>query len=77
MMEVRKMPLVITEEMMKQDPFFEMGLKEGEKRGIEKGKEIGQRLLIERLIKKGMSIEEISALLDIPVEKLKELLKDK
>jgi len=73
MMEGRKMPLVITEEMMKQDPFFEMGLKEGEKRGIEKG----QRLLIERLIKKGMSVEEISALLDIPVEKLKELLKNK
>jgi len=61
-----KMPLVITEEMMKQDPFFEMGLKEG----IEKGKEIGlkegikkglkegerraKRFMVEKLMKKGM-----------------------
>ncbi len=91
LMEERKMPLVITEEMIKQDPFFEMGLKrgiekgkelglkEGEKRGIEKGKEIGieigQKLLIERLIKKGMNLEEISALLDIPPEEIKKLLK--
>jgi predicted transposase YdaD len=84
------MPLTITEEMIKQDPFFEMGLK----RGLEKGKEIGlkegkeiglkegekrgiekgQRLLIERLIKKGKSLEEISELLDIPIEEIKNLL---
>jgi len=84
------MPLTITEEMIKQDPFFEMGLergkklglKEGEKRGLEKGKEIGkeigieigQKLLIERLIKKGKSLEEISELLDIPIEKIRKLL---
>ena len=86
LMEGRKMPLTITEEMIKQDPFFEMGLerglkegkklglKEGEKRGLEKGKELGQRLLIERLIKKGMSLEEISALLDISIEDIKKLL---
>jgi len=57
LMERRKMPLTITEEMIKQDLFFEMGLerglkegekkglekglKEGEKRGLEKGKELG------------------------------------
>jgi hypothetical protein len=82
LMEGRKMPLTITEEMIKQDPFFELGLerglkegkklglKEGEKRGIKKG----QKLLIERLIKKGMSLEEISALLDIPIEEIKKLL---
>jgi predicted transposase/invertase (TIGR01784 family) len=75
------MPLTITEEMIKQDPFFEMGLerglKEGEKRGIEKGKEIGQKLLIERLIKKGKSIEEVSELLDMSIEEIKALLKSK
>jgi predicted transposase YdaD len=86
LMEGRKMPLTITEEMIKQDPFFELGLerglKEGEKRGLEKGKEIGkeigieigQKLLIERLIKKGKSLEEISELLDIPIEKIRKLL---
>jgi len=82
LMEGRKMPLTITEEMIKQDPFFEMGLKrglekgkeiglkEGEKRGIE----IGQKLLIERLIKKGRSLEEISEFLNIPIEDIKKLL---
>jgi hypothetical protein len=90
LMEGRKMPLTITEEMIKQDPFFEMGLerglkegkklglKEGEKKGLEKGKEIGieigQKLLIERLIKKGKNLEEISELLDIPIEKIKKML---
>ncbi len=87
LMEEKKMPLTITEEMIKQDPFFEMGLK----RGLEKGKEIGlkegkeiglkegekrtKRILIEKLIKKGMDLEEISALLDISVEEIKDLLK--
>jgi len=86
LVEGRKMPLTITEEMIKQDPFFEMGLKrgkeiglkEGEKIGIEKGKEmgieIGQKLLIERLIKKGRSLEEISEFLDIPIEDIRKLL---
>ncbi len=80
------MPLTITEEMIKQDPFFEMGLKRGKEIGLKEGKEIGlkegekrgiekgQRLLIERLIKKGKSLEEISELLDIPIEEIKNLL---
>ncbi len=75
------MPLTITEEMIKQDPFFEMGLK----RGLEKGKEIGlkegrkleKKLLIKRLINKGKSIEEISELLDISKKEIKELLEEK
>ncbi len=71
------MPLTITEEMIKQDPFFEMGLerglKEGEKIGIEKG----QKLLIERLVNKGRSLEEISEFLDIPIEDIKKLLEKK
>jgi len=69
LVEERKMPLTITEEMIKQDPFFEMGL--------ERGKELGQKLLTERLVKKGKSIEEISELLDIPVEDIKKLLERK
>ncbi len=73
LVEGRKMPLTITEEMIKQDPFFEMGLKKGKEIGIE----IGQKLLIERLIKKGKSMEEISEFLDIPIEDIKKLLEKK
>ncbi len=72
------MPLIITEEMIKQDPFFEMGLKKGKEIGLKEGEkrgiEIGQKLLIERLIKKGKSMEEISEFLDIPIEDIKKLL---
>ena len=37
------MPLTITEEMMKQDPFFQEGLEKGLKEGLEKGKLEAQR----------------------------------
>ena len=36
------MPLTITEEMMKQDPFFQEGLEKGLKEGLEKGIEKGK-----------------------------------
>jgi hypothetical protein len=78
LVEGRKMPLTITEEMIKQDPFFEMGLEKGKEIGLKEGKEIGieigQKLLIERLVKKGRSLEEISEFLDIPIEDIKKLL---
>jgi len=35
-LEERKMPLTITEEMMKQDPFFQEGKLEAKKRGCPK-----------------------------------------
>jgi len=76
------MPLTITEEMIKQDPFFEMGLERGKEIGLKEGKELGlkegerraKRILIEKLLKKGMNIEKISALLDIPIEEIKQSL---
>ncbi len=76
LVEGRKMPLIITEEMIKQDPFFEMGLKKGKEIGLKEGEKRMKKILIERLMKKGKSLEEISELLDIPIEDIKNLLKE-
>ena len=60
------MPLTITEEMIKQDPFFQRGLKEGFKEGIKQA--------VINLHKKGLSAKEIAELLELQVEEVKELL---
>ena len=44
-------------------------------RGIEKGIEQGQRQLIEKMLKKGKTAEEIADLCDISVEIVKEIEK--
>jgi len=66
LLEERKMPLTITEEMIKQDPFFQRGLKEGFKEGIKQA--------VINLHKKGLSAKEIAELLELQVEEVKELL---
>jgi len=60
------MPLTITEEMMKQDPFFQEGLEKGSQRER-------QRVVIS-LYKKGKSLEEIAELLDLTIEEVKKFL---
>jgi predicted transposase/invertase (TIGR01784 family) len=66
LLEERKMPLTITEEMMKEDPFFQ------------KGQEIGQERERQRVVislhKKGKTPEEIAELLDISVEEVNSFL---
>jgi len=62
LLEERKMPLTITEEMMKQDPFFQ----EGQER---------ERLrIVTSLHRKGKKPEEIAELLDISIREVKSLL---
>ena len=60
LLEERKMPLTITEEMIKQDPFFQKGFKEGIKQAVI------------NLHKKGLSAKEIAELLELQVEEVKE-----
>ena len=74
------MPLTITEEMMKQDPFFqkglERGIKEGLKRGIKEGKLEAQKEAILNLYKKlNLPPEKIAEVLSIPEDFVKEVLK--
>jgi len=59
------MPLTITEEMIKQDPFFQEGLERGIKEGIEKGKLEAKKEDILNLYKE----------LNLPPEKIAKVLK--
>ena len=63
------MPLTITEEMIKQDPFFQEGLEKGSKRERQR--------IVMSLYRKGKSFEEIAELLDLPVEEVESLLNKK
>ena len=65
LLEDRKMPLTITEEMMQQDPFFQ------------EGQERERQRIILSLYKKGKKPEEIAELLDLPIDEVKSLLQDK
>ena len=71
------MPLTITEEMIKQDPFFREGMKRGEKEGLEKGSKRERQRIVMSLYRKGKSFEEIAELLDITVEEVESLLNKK
>jgi predicted transposase YdaD len=78
-LEEKKLPLTITEEMIKQDPFFREGLergkKEGLKEGVEKGIEKGKKEVIQKIYQKGiLSPEEIADLLELPLEFVKEAI---
>ncbi|WP_457624686.1 Rpn family recombination-promoting nuclease/putative transposase [Persephonella sp.] len=70
-LEERKMPLTITEEMLEKNPFFQKGKQEGLQEGLQKGLQEA----VVRLHKKGRSPEEISELLDIPLDEIKKFLK--
>ncbi len=75
MMEERKLPLTITEEMVKKDPFFDIGFKKGKEEGLQEGLQKGLQEAVVRLYKKGKTPEEISELLDIPIDKIKKFVK--
>jgi hypothetical protein len=63
-------PLTITEEMMKQEPFFQ--------RGFKKGKLEAKREDILKLHKKlNLAPEQIAEVLDVPESLVKEVLKEK
>jgi len=67
LLEERKMPLTITEEMMKQDPFFQEGL--------ERGKLEAQREAILNLHRKlNLSPEKIAEVLSISEDFVKEVI---
>jgi len=67
LLEERKMPITITEEMIKQDPFFQEGL--------ERGKLEAQREAILNLYRKlNLSPEKIAEVLSIPEEFVKEVI---
>jgi len=57
------MPLTTTEGMIKQDPFYQKGFREG------------LRQVVIRLRKKGLSVEEVAELLELQVEEVREFLK--
>ncbi|NPA58504.1 MAG: Rpn family recombination-promoting nuclease/putative transposase [Aquificae bacterium] len=73
------MPLSITDEMLEKNPFFQKskqeGRQEGLKEGLQKGLQKGLQEAVVKLYKKGKSSEEISELLDIPLDEVKKLLK--
>ena len=67
------MPLTITEEMMKQAPFFQRGLE----RGFEKGKSEAKREDILKLHKKlNFTSKQIAEVLDLPENFVREILKE-
>ncbi|NPA53143.1 MAG: hypothetical protein GXO21_00580 [Aquificae bacterium] len=68
-LEERKLPLTITEEMLKQNPFFQKGLQEGKKEGL-------QEAVKNLYINLGLSIEEITKGLNIPKEEVEKILRE-
>ena len=73
LLEEKQMPLTITEEMLKQNPFYQRGLKEGIEKGIEKG----LKEAVIRLYESGKTPKEISKLLKMSIDEINRLLKDK
>jgi predicted transposase/invertase (TIGR01784 family) len=74
LMEERKMPFTITEETIKQDPFFQEGLE----RGIKKGKLEAQKEAILNLYKElNLPAEKIAKILKVPEEFVKEVIEKK
>jgi len=65
LLEERKMPLTITEEMMKQDPFFQEGK-------LEAKKEDAQKLYL----KLKLPAEQIAEILDIPLSLVRKAIKE-
>jgi len=71
LLEEKKMPLTITEEMIKQDPFFQEGLE----RGIKKGKLEAKKEDILNLYKElNLPAEKIAKVLKVPEEFVKEVI---
>ncbi len=69
LLEERKMPLTITEEMMKQDPFFQKGIEEGK---LEAKKEDAKKLYL----KLKLPAEQIAEILDIPLSLVRKAIEE-
>ncbi|WP_051654665.1 hypothetical protein [Persephonella sp. IF05-L8] len=69
LMEERKMPLTITEEMAKEDPFYDLGYKKGKE---EAKKEIAKNMYFELK----MPVEQIAKVLKVPTEFVEEIIKE-
>ncbi len=70
LLEERKMPLTITEEMAKEDPFYDLGFKKGKE---EAKKEIAKNMYFELK----MPIEQISKILKVPTEFVEKAIEEK
>jgi len=78
--EVKKMPLVMTAEVLG----YKKGIEEGIEKGIEKGREEGREEGIEkqkietikRMHKKGYKIEDIAEIVDVSVNKIYKIIKN-
>jgi len=65
------MPLTITEEMMEQDPFFQMGFQVGFQEGVR----IGRKKVIQKVYLRGdFSPQEVADLLEVSLEFVKEAI---
>jgi hypothetical protein len=71
--EVEHMPITYD---IKKDGLFLEGMKIGEKLGEKQGEKRGVLLVAERLLKKGMPIQEVSEICSVPKEELEEILKN-
>ncbi len=77
-MEEREMPLTVTEEMIKNDPFYQDGLKQGLERGLEQGLEQGIETAILNFYKNlGMDVEEIARGLELDKEFVEGVIRKK
>ena len=66
LMEGRKLPLTITEEMAKEDPFYDLGFKKAKKEDIKK---LYQKLKL--------NPQQIADILDLPIEFVEKVIKEK
>ncbi len=73
MMEERKMPITITEEMAKKDPFYDLGFKKGKQEGLQEGLQVSIKNLYINL---KLSVKEIAKGLNISEEEVKKVLKE-
>jgi len=69
------MPLTITEEMMEQDPFFQMGFQVGFQEGVRIGrKKVVQKVIQKVYLRGDFSPQEVADLLEVPLEFVKEAI---
>ncbi|WP_265264445.1 Rpn family recombination-promoting nuclease/putative transposase, partial [Spirulina subsalsa] len=79
---VYKLPQLSREEIaqmlgltdLKQTRFYQEAFEEGRQEGLEQGLQQAQRNLVQRLLSRGQSPAEIAELLDLPLERVQELL---
>jgi len=81
LMEERKMPITITEEMAKKDPFYDWGFKKGVetglKEGLEKGKEEAKKEIARNMyFELKISTEQISKILNVPIDFVEKAIKE-